>query len=139
MESEAILIMSQNIFGKNLRKLRAIKGVSQTEFAKAMKVSVSAVSSWESGEKKPRLNKISQIAAYFNVTEPYLLTHTIRDEDLFNDTEEDPINRLARLLYDRFMSVPDKYKPDVERELIRYADLLKLEANLKNENDNHND
>lgn len=32
------------------------------------------------------------------------------------------------------MSVPDKYKPEVERELIRYADLLKLEANLKNEN-----
>ncbi|MGU9545896.1 helix-turn-helix domain-containing protein [Bacillus cereus] len=126
--------MNQEVLGKNIRKLRAIKGVNQTEFAKAMSVSVSAVSSWEKGEKKPRLNKISQIASYFNVTEAYLLTHNIRDEDLWNETEEEPIERLARLLYDRFMSVPDKYKAEVERELIRYADLLKLEANLKNEN-----
>ncbi|OUB39970.1 helix-turn-helix domain-containing protein [Bacillus thuringiensis] len=125
--------MNTNIFGTNIKKLRAINGISRKELAAAINTTYRSVASWETGEKMPRLNKLKEIATYFNVTEAYLLNHAIRDQELFENIDGDPLERLTRLLYDKYMSVPDEYKPQVERELIRYAELLRIEATHKNE------
>lgn len=121
--------INENIVGKNIKKLRAIKGVSRKEMAKDLNTTYRTVSSWETGEKTPRLNKLEEIATYLNVSVPSLLKKEIPDEDLLKSIKgEDPVERLARLLYERYMSVPDKHKPRIEEELLKYASQLKAQV-----------
>lgn len=123
------MTIDENIVGKNIKKLRAIKGVSRKEMAEDLNATYRTVSSWETGEKKPRLNKLEEIANYLNVSVPSLLKNEIPDEDLLKSIKgEDPVERLARLLYERYMSVPDKHKPRIEEELLKYASQLKKQV-----------
>lgn len=55
-------------FAQRLRKLRESAGLSQGDVADKLDVSRPAVSSWESGKIRPRLNKLNQLADLFNVT-----------------------------------------------------------------------
>ena len=56
-----------------LKKLRALKKLSQKDFAQALKVSQQTVASWESGRTEPSHNALNEIADYFNVSADYLL------------------------------------------------------------------
>ncbi len=55
------------MFKIKLKELRENKGMSQAEFAADFGVTQSAVGNWESGSRKPNIDKIRKIAAYFNV------------------------------------------------------------------------
>ena len=41
----------------------------------------------------------------------------ISDDELLQrvEGEEDPVHRLSQLLYDKYMSVPEEYKPYIEK------------------------
>ena len=40
----------------------------------------------------------------------------ISDDELLQRVEgEDPVHRLSQLLYDKYMSVPEEYKPYIEK------------------------
>ena len=55
-------------FAQKLRKLREEAGYSQGDVADRLDVSRPAVSSWESGKVRPRLNKLEQLADLFDTT-----------------------------------------------------------------------
>jgi repressor LexA len=62
--------MSDNlheIIGKNIRTLRAWRNITATELAKALKISQSTISDWETGKKVPRAGNMQKLAQYFNV------------------------------------------------------------------------
>lgn len=46
-----------------IQKARKLKGLTQDELAKALDVSRSTVSMWESGESSPRAEKLPEIAS----------------------------------------------------------------------------
>lgn len=122
--------IEENVLGKNIKKLRALKGVARKEMANDLKTTYRTVSSWETGEKKPRLNKLEEIANYFDVNTASLLKSEIPDKELLNTIKgEDPVERLARLLYEKYMSVPDEHKPRIEEELLKYANKLTMQIN----------
>ena len=52
----------------NLDKLRKLKGLTQEEFAKELKVSRHTVSAIENGKYNPSLDLAFEIALYFNKT-----------------------------------------------------------------------
>ena len=52
----------------NLYKLRELKGLTQEEFAKELKVSRQTVSAIENGKYNPSLDLAFEIALYFNKT-----------------------------------------------------------------------
>ena len=52
----------------NLDKLRKLKGLTQEEFAKELKVSRQTVSAIENGKYNPSLDLAFDIASYFNKT-----------------------------------------------------------------------
>jgi len=57
--------------GETVRKLagfRVTVGLSQSEAAKAIGITQSAISKWERGDGKPTLDKIQQLAALYKVT-----------------------------------------------------------------------
>lgn len=51
----------------NIKRLRELYGLSQAELGKIAGVSDKAVSTWESGEKIPRMGPVEKMSAYFGI------------------------------------------------------------------------
>lgn len=72
-------------FNEKLQVLRKQKGMTQEELSKALFVSRTAVSKWESGRGYPGIESLKAIAAFFSVTVDELLSGnemlTIAEED----------------------------------------------------------
>ena len=62
-----------SILGDNIRKLRLEKGLRGEDLGKQFNVTKTAVSNWESGNRKPDSDIIVKLAEYFDVTTDYLL------------------------------------------------------------------
>ncbi|ANS52406.1 MULTISPECIES: helix-turn-helix domain-containing protein [Bacillus cereus group] len=128
--------MENTTFGKNLTKLRVIRGLSKKEFAKAINTPYSTVASWERGEKIPKIERLPTIAKFFNVSEAYLLNNVTDDNDILETTElpTDPIERMAQILIEKYRNIPDEHKPRVEKEILRIAQLLRIEIEMNSQN-----
>lgn len=61
-------------FHEKLRELRARRGLTQEELAKALFVSRTAVSKWEAGRGYPSIDSLKEISKYFSVTIDDLLS-----------------------------------------------------------------
>ena len=59
--------------GQKIQKLRKEKNLSQEAFADIMKVSRQSVSKWELDQTHPEMNKLIEIADYFQITLDELL------------------------------------------------------------------
>ena len=77
------------MLGKRIYELRKAFNVSQEEFALAINTSRQSVSKWELGDSYPEVNKLKEIASFFNVSIDYLLGY-----DINNTSCEDFINKL---------------------------------------------
>lgn len=55
-------------FGENLKCLRIQSALMQKEIASILNVSVRTFQGWESGRTEPSIEKLIQIADFFNVT-----------------------------------------------------------------------
>ena len=55
---------AKNTLGENIKKLRRVRGMDQTEFAASIFSSVTTVSLWERGEKIPEDEDIQRIAGF---------------------------------------------------------------------------
>ena len=60
-------------FGKNIKELRKVKGVTQIQLAQQLQVSYGTVACWEINRHQPDLETIKKIAKFFNVTVDSLL------------------------------------------------------------------
>lgn len=57
-----------NNFSKNLKVLRKINNISQSQLAKELKISQAAIGLWENGHREPSLSHLIAIANYFDKT-----------------------------------------------------------------------
>ncbi len=55
----------ENIFGSNIKKLRKNKKLTLIELSKALKISKSALSDYESGKSRPGLEVVMKLSEYF--------------------------------------------------------------------------
>lgn len=53
---------------KNIKKLRSIKGLSQSEFAKLFDLSRANIGSYEEGRAQPKIDAVTRIANYFSIS-----------------------------------------------------------------------
>ena len=58
--------MSQ--IGKNIKKNRSQKGITQDQLAEHLNVTRQAVSNWENGKTQPDIETLTAIAAYFGIS-----------------------------------------------------------------------
>ena len=56
------------MIGKNIAALRKIKGLNQSDLAKAIHVTQSAVSQWEAGRTQPDMQQLYILADFFGVS-----------------------------------------------------------------------
>ena len=61
--------MERNVEKMSMRAFRIDRGMTQSEFAKALNVTKKTVGSWEAGKTHPQLDKIEAICKVLNV--PY--------------------------------------------------------------------
>lgn len=64
---------TKDIFASNLARFLTVANQTQADLAKILGVSKSTVSSWSTGEKMPRMDKIEAMASHFGVQKSALL------------------------------------------------------------------
>lgn len=62
-----------NLLGIEIRKLRLEKGISQKEMARALNIGQTTIANYEADTRQPNLEKLTQIADYFDVSIDELL------------------------------------------------------------------
>lgn len=62
-----------NTFSKHLKELRNEKNLSQSELARELGLSSSAISRWEKEEREPTLSNIIALCKYFKCTADYIM------------------------------------------------------------------
>ena len=65
------------MLGERIVELRKSKGLSQEELADILSTSRQAVSKWERGESDPDIDRLKDLAVYFNVSIDYLLGYDV--------------------------------------------------------------
>lgn len=73
--------------GRNIKRLRDLHNLSQKELAEIAGVTDKAVSTWETGEKSPRMGAIQKIADHFGI----LKSDIIEDKDIVSTIKEPEI------------------------------------------------
>ncbi len=66
-----------SLIGKNIRKVRSIKGLSQSAFANLFNLTRASISAYEEGRAEPKMELTLGIAKYFNIPIETLLTKEI--------------------------------------------------------------
>ena len=68
-------------FGKNLETVREIRGITKTEMARMLDLSLPAYSLYEKGEREPKLSNLKRIADILDVTVDELLKEEGNNSD----------------------------------------------------------
>lgn len=74
--------MNVKYIGKNISKLRALRGLSQEKLGKEIGLSPSAISNLETSTSYPSVDTLIAIANFFGVTMDYLITDNNQLEEL---------------------------------------------------------
>lgn len=101
--------------GRNIRKLREERGMSQAELAKIAGVTDKAVSTWEIGLKIPRLSTLAKVAEYFNVT----VSELYEDIDIVY-RNPNPLKKEERELLIAYRAAPEEVREAVMMILSQY-------------------
>jgi len=72
------------MLGRNLKTLRKINNLTQSNLADSLAVSRQAVCMWEKGERTPKVSVLTKIAKTFGVSMDYIVNHELpfRDDKL---------------------------------------------------------
>ncbi|NLO69346.1 MAG: helix-turn-helix transcriptional regulator, partial [Bacteroidales bacterium] len=84
--------------GENIKQIRERNGLTQKELGDILGVSDKAVSTWERGEKIPRMGTIQKIANYFNTAAGTLIGEEGARHGVHSDTVYTLTTREIRLV-----------------------------------------
>lgn len=103
-------------FNEQLKKLREERGLSQSDFAKDIGLTRSAISMYELGKREPNLETLKKFADFFNVP----IDELIDTNEKTNHKKKEYIT-LHRLI--------DELHPEDVQEVIDFAKLKKIKRN----------
>ncbi len=136
-KKEQLLGDKNNHLGRNIKKLRKKKGLSQQDMANDLDISRTLLSHYETGIREPKTSLLSTIAKTLGVTVSYLLTDIGTSEstymysgDLsqkFPDRDGEDIGRPYRELLRTFM---ERYPVDESGDRALLQELLKAYERL---------
>jgi transcriptional regulator with XRE-family HTH domain len=94
-----------SFFGKNIKKIRTIKGLSQAAFAELFGLKRAALGAYEEQRSEPKIETIIKIANYFSIKIDTLLTNEITVNELLQ-FKENLINYSEDIKKESFAKVP---------------------------------
>jgi transcriptional regulator with XRE-family HTH domain len=80
----SINLIRMSKIGKNIRKIRATKGLSQTAFANLFNITRASIGAYEEGRAEPKTDIMLQIAKYFSIPVESLLSEELTVNKLTN-------------------------------------------------------
>ncbi|MBU2950391.1 helix-turn-helix domain-containing protein [Tamlana agarivorans] len=72
-----------SLFGKNIKKIRSVKSLSQQAFADIFDLKRGTLGAYEEGRSEPKIETIIKIANYFSITIDAILTKELTVNQLF--------------------------------------------------------
>lgn len=84
---------ARELFARNLNLLMSLTRMTQSELAERLGVSKTAVSSWCSGAKAPRMDKVDAMAGIFGVTRSAFYSEAIPQFSM-TDARGDRLRRM---------------------------------------------
>ncbi len=106
--------------GKEIRRLRMARGITQEALAAAFNVTAQTVSKWELGNSIPDVQLLPEIAVYFGVT----------IDQLFAMTPEQQMERIENHIYDRGM-FDEAEERQLEQQLNAFAEKPEYKGQAK--------
>jgi len=91
----------KDTLGKNIKVLRARRGLSQADFAEKADISITFLSNIERGIKYPQPNMLSKIAKALGVNVNELFVQELvsaKDDKLFNHFSEDIVKNVNKVI-----------------------------------------
>ena len=90
-----------NDFGKNLKIMRKLNNITQSEMARKVNASRSCISNYESGKRQPDAETINFIADFFDVSIDYLMGRSsvklsVKNEKVLEELQN--LNRKANAI-----------------------------------------
>ena len=76
-----------SFFGKNIKKIRTVKGMSQSAFAEIFGLKRATLGAYEEHRSEPKIETIIKIANYFSIKIDNLLTNEITVNELLQFKE----------------------------------------------------
>ena len=73
-----------SFIGKNIKKIRAHKKISQAEFAKIFNLTRGSIGAYEEGRAEPKIDTIVQLANYFGVSVDAFINKELTMSDLYS-------------------------------------------------------
>jgi len=94
-----------SFFGKNIKKIRGVKGMSQQVFADIFLLKRATLGAYEEGRSEPKIDTIIKVANYFSISIDVILTKEITVNQLlrFDGEITTDVNQLVR---NGFVEVP---------------------------------
>lgn len=120
------------ILGKRIKYLREKRGLSQKQLAQFLGITNVQLSRYESGDRKPEPETITQFASFFEVTTDYLLGIS----DVPNSNNTNNAKTLADIIREGNLQHPDYELPEdlTEEELDFLVNALKSAVSLLKSN-----
>lgn len=108
------------IFGKRLKKLRLERQMTQQELGDILFITKVSISGYESGNRFPSIDRVCDLADYFNVTTDYLLGRDLLEENKKINLSNDDIEFLTKLkenskLYEYLLSNIDRRLKNLDK------------------------
>lgn len=75
-------------FGKNIRKIRNAKNISQTAFADLFNLKRGSIGAYEEGRAEAKFDKVIEIAEYFQLTLDQLLRKDLTINEIYHIREK---------------------------------------------------
>ena len=77
----------------NIKNIIDNSGKTQREIAYGLKTPIATISSWYTGDKLPRIDKLDKFANYFNINTSFLFG-AVKTSDKLTDAENEIIREL---------------------------------------------
>ena len=87
-----------SFFGKNIKKIRVIKALSQQAFAELFSLKRATLGAYEEGRSEPKIDTIIKVANYFSISIDDFLTKEVTVNQLlrFNGGITTDINQIVK-------------------------------------------
>lgn len=127
-----------SLFGKNIKKIRSVKGLSQQAFAELFDLKRGTLGAYEEGRSEPKIDTILKIANYFSIQLEDLLVNELTVNSLLKfkgdfsvvtqETNSDP---LASIPYINESMASDYIRKHTESNFIDLLPRLQLPINTE--------
>ncbi len=115
-------------FGKNIRKIRNVKNMSQQAFADIFDLKRGTLGAYEEERSEPKIETLLKIANYFSITVDDLLTKELTVNKLLKFQSDLSLN-VEEKLKEKFTAIPCITERN-ESEFLATSDIAQATANL---------